>query len=279
MCIFFISHFHIVLFLGEEKVRSVPWKLTKQDVLLKKTVVPKRPAVDRKSGAGGSKAGPGGNRSRSPGSYNRNYGGGKGNQHNKRGSRGKSGGSAPRRAKVADESDEETAPKDKRKSSGNSKGKKECDTDLVQDKNVKKTSETNSGILQNDGILRANDVETKTNQQDRNSIGRLLCHHAKVSANIIKDFKNPIELDGWLELSEDEDDTANSTNIEIIHKKEDTTSRKYETEVLIQGNSSKNLETTVDQADNPVERSEPEDLQEGQPYGREHQKKFSQLGE
>ena len=100
LCIFFMSHFHIVLFLGEEKVRSVPWELTKQDELLKKTVVPKRPAVDRKSGAGGSKAGPGGNRSRPPGSYNRNYGWGKGNQHNKRGSRGKSGGSAPRRAKV-----------------------------------------------------------------------------------------------------------------------------------------------------------------------------------
>ena len=60
-----------------------------------------------------------------------------------------------------------------------------------------------------------------TTEQDRNSIGRLLCHHAKVSANIIRDFKNPIALDGWLELSEDEDDTANSTNIEIIHKKED----------------------------------------------------------
>ena len=65
----------------------------------------------------------------------------------------------------------------------------ESDTDLVQDENVKKTSETNSGILQNDGILRANDVETTTNQQDRNSIGRLLCHHAKVSANIIRDFQ------------------------------------------------------------------------------------------
>ena len=54
-----------------------------------------------------------------------------------------------------------------------------------------------------------------TTEQDRNTIGRLLCHHAKVSANIIRDFKNPIALDGWLELSEDEDDTANSTNIKI----------------------------------------------------------------
>ena len=39
----------------------------------------------------------------------------------------------------------------------------------------------------------------------------------------------------------------------------ETTTRKYETEELIQGNSSKNFETTVDQDDNPVESSEPED--------------------
>ena len=119
-----ITTFSYASFLGEEKVRSYLGELTKQDELLKKTVVPKRPTIDRKSG-GGSKAGTsgGGNRSRSPGRYNRNSGGGKNNHHNKRSTRGKSGGSSPRRAKVDDDSGEETVPKDKRKGSGNPKGK------------------------------------------------------------------------------------------------------------------------------------------------------------
>ena len=55
-------------------------------------------------------------------------------------------------------------------------------------------------------------------EQDRNNLARLLCHHAKVAANIIRDFKNPVTLDGWLELSEDDDE---SSNVEIIHRKEE----------------------------------------------------------
>ena len=51
------------------------------------------------------------------------------------------------------------------------------------------------------------------------NIRSLLCHHAKVATNIIRDFNNPMALDGWLNLEEDEDDEDNTT-VALIHKKE-----------------------------------------------------------
>ena len=51
------------------------------------------------------------------------------------------------------------------------------------------------------------------------NIRSLLCHHAKVATNIIRDFNNPMALDGWLHLEEDEDDEDNTT-VALIHKKE-----------------------------------------------------------
>ena len=65
-------------------------------------------------------------------------------------------------------------------------------------------------------------LDNITTEQSPETIAKLLCHHAKVAANIIRDFTNPFTLDGWLELSEDDDELA---KVEVIHKKEDKTSK------------------------------------------------------
>ena len=108
---------------GEEKVKSVLGDLTKSDELLKKAVIPKRPLNDRRSQ--GSSAGTSGNsRSKSPERGNRNKNYGRGN--NKRGNKGKSGGGYAKKARPDHDSEDDAPPpnsKDKRKPSGNARGK------------------------------------------------------------------------------------------------------------------------------------------------------------
>ena len=62
-----------------------------------------------------------------------------------------------------------------------------------------------------------------TNQSQTNIL-KIVCHHSKVAANIIRNFDNPEALSGWLELSEDVED---EDNVEVIHVKQDKSTKSH----------------------------------------------------
>ena len=66
-------------------------------------------------------------------------------------------------------------------------------------------------------------ITSISSDQTMANIKSLLCHHAKVATNIIRDFSNPMTLDGWLNLEEEEDD-ENSV-VAILHKKDGKTTK------------------------------------------------------
>ena len=61
-------------------------------------------------------------------------------------------------------------------------------------------------------------------------IASRLCSHSKIISYIIKDYQAPIEVDDWLTLSEDRDES--NCKVEIIHKKLDTSTRSQHLAVV-----------------------------------------------
>ena len=83
-----------------------------------------------------------------------------------------------------------------------------------------------------------------TNQSSQN-LTRMLCHHAKVGANIIRDFSNPFALDGWLELTEGEDgEEEKKVQVDIIHTKVDKSTKSQHLAVVCIKNKISLLYTT-----------------------------------
>ena len=108
-------------------------------------------------------------------------------------------------------------------------------TDIVQDENL-------------------NEIVSLTSKNEVESFGALDSDNVEVMIQATS------ETNSFPEILQN--DNISYSKIKLLKCQDndvETTTRKYETEELIQGNSSKNFETTVDQDDNPVESSEPED--------------------
>ena len=70
--------------------------------------------------------------------------------------------------------------------------------------------------------------------QNIENLTKMFCHHTKVTSNIIRDFDNPYSLDGWLEITEDDDDQNDDKKVDvrIIHSKLDKSSKSQNLAVV-----------------------------------------------
>ena len=73
------------------------------------------------------------------------------------------------------------------------------------------------------------------NQNLRNLTG-ILCHHAKIAGNIIRDFNNPVYMDGLLQLNENPQAEVENegTKVRIIHEKSDKSTKSQHLAVVVQ---------------------------------------------
>ena len=71
-------------------------------------------------------------------------------------------------------------------------------------------------------------------EQTMAHMASLLCHHSKVAANIIRDFSNPVALEGWLELAEGEEGEEEEGRdlVCILHRKKDKSAKSQHLAVV-----------------------------------------------
>ena len=70
-----------------------------------------------------------------------------------------------------------------------------------------------------------NHMDNLAADQSIENLKSMLCNHAKIASNIIRNFDNPVNLS---------DDDSNDLKVEIIHKKEDRSSKSQHLAVVFQ---------------------------------------------
>ena len=80
-----------------------------------------------------------------------------------------------------------------------------------------------------------NHMDNLAADQSIENLKSMLCNHAKIASNIIRNFDNPVNLT---------DDDSNDLKVEIIHKKEDRSSKSQHLAVVFQKKKTSLLFTT-----------------------------------